>query len=269
MSYILHNLNFFEASDFQLPIENRGFLFSDGFFETMIYSDGAIKFFDDHFIRFQYGLEAYNGTLSIDLNKENIHNGLIELVSKNGYKNGCKIKLIAFRTEGGTYVPDHTTFEILAMCRDHIVTSPIKYSAIIFDQLKVQYSRISGFKNLSADVYVQAGIYMKNHRCDEVIILGAHGVVAECLYSNIYWVKDQTIFTPSLESGCVAGISRKNILKKLTDSGFEIKQGSYKVDELLSADSIFNSNVGGVSSILKIGEHEFSPISDELREIIN
>ncbi len=269
MNWILHNNHLVKTSDYQLSIHNRGFLFGDGFFETMIYEQGNIQNFNAHLDRINNGLNAYKGTIDDSLLLE-LNSNIHDLISKNQLSTErCAVKLIFTRKGNGLYEPFSNAFEIFGIMRESKAQPRIKNSAVVFEDIRLSFSPISPYKNLSADTYVMAGIYKQEKQADEVILLGPHKVIAECLYSNIYWLKNNSLFTPSLESGCVAGISRNMILNKLIEHGYSVNEGLYKKDELLEADHVFISNVGGISSLLSIEGTRFSPIPDKFFSLIN
>jgi 4-amino-4-deoxychorismate lyase len=103
-------------------------------------------------------------------------------------------------------------------------------------------------------------------KMDEVILLSAKGQVSEAGSSNIFWVKDGAYFTPSLNSGCISGIGRKQIIKKLKQLEMVLIEGEFSPSELLQADKVFTSNVTGISYIEHIGESRFDINPDDLIE---
>ncbi|HSN59030.1 MAG TPA: aminotransferase class IV, partial [Clostridiaceae bacterium] len=63
--------------------------------------------------------------------------------------------------------------------------------------------------------------------------------------SNVFFVKGDRIFTPSLECGLLGGIVRKVII-----DSFDVTEGSFGREELLEADCVFLTN--SVMGIMKI-----------------
>ena len=64
-------------------IHNRGFLYGDGLFETMILKDGKIRFLNSHFERLCNGLKALKMTISTDFTIEKIEKTILDLLAKN------------------------------------------------------------------------------------------------------------------------------------------------------------------------------------------
>jgi branched-subunit amino acid aminotransferase/4-amino-4-deoxychorismate lyase len=88
---------------------------------------------------------------------------------------------------------------------------------------------------------------------DEAVRTNELGEVASASMSNVFWLRDGQLFTPSLVTGCLAGTTREYILEKLDVS--EVRIG---IDELLRADSIFISSAGiGIRQVSWLNDHMF------------
>ena len=201
------------------------------------------------------GIEGVNG-----LRKEVVEAQVQQLIRKNEVRGTVRIKIMVWRKTGGLYTPDNSHFNVL------ISISPYKYNPEVnhlklgvSQKVRLYNSPISKFKTCNALPYIIAGIEKQQSVFDDLILLDQKGNVSECTASNIYWVKDGTVFTPSLKTGCVAGISRKNIIKKLSKRGFEVKKAKASPTVLMTAQHIFLSNVGQLAHVAKFGSTEFKP----------
>ncbi len=47
---------------------------------------------------------------------------------------------------------------------------------------------------------------------DEVLFINVHDELAEGAVSNLFWVKDNKLYTPSLNTGILNGITRRKII---------------------------------------------------------
>ena len=76
----------------------------------------------------------------------------------------------------------------------------------------------------------------------EGVFLTADGYVAEGVVSNLFWVKNKTVYTPAVETGILNGITRQFILKLAVNCGYRIEDGLFKPRELDDAEEIFITN---------------------------
>lgn len=248
-----------------LDWHNRGFLFGDGLFETMVFQNNKIRFSDDHEIRLLEGAEI------LGLDKTGISS--IQQIEKilNLYfpkSIPLRIRWNVYRRGLGKYSPlEKLTHETLQV-ESFIKPVNVKINSFVSEKIKVPESPWSHCKTLNALTYVMANQDRITKKMDEVILLNSKGLVSEAGSSNIFWVKNGVYFTPSLNCSCISGVGRKQIIKKLNQLGIEIIEGEFLPVELIKADKVFTCNVTGISHIHKIGEWEFDINPDNVIEQI-
>lgn len=76
----------------------------------------------------------------------------------------------------------------------------------------------------------------------EGLMLTEEGYLAEGIVSNLFFVKDSVLYTPSLETGILPGITRAFVLQLAQESGFAAADGLYTWEDLVSADEVFFVN---------------------------
>jgi 4-amino-4-deoxychorismate lyase len=64
----------------------------------------------------------------------------------------------------------------------------------------------------------------------------------EGTFTNIFFVKNSVIYTPSLECGLLPGIIREKVINLANDLSIEIRINAYSAQDLLKADEIFITN---------------------------
>ena len=85
--------------------------------------------------------------------------------------------------------------------------------------------------------------------------LTAEGFIAEGITSNIFWSTNGKVYTPSLETGILAGTTREWVMKS---SLFEIEEGFFKKEVLEKADEVFITNaIQEIIPIKQLGSIQF------------
>jgi branched-subunit amino acid aminotransferase/4-amino-4-deoxychorismate lyase len=235
-----------------LTSPNRGVYFGDGLFETMVYQNDELRFFGFHLDRLMEGMKL------LGLNESKISPSEIIEHCKSIYQGEpLRVRLTIFRDGVGKYTPISEGFTQILHLTKLDKAPKIKSKAIISKKVRLSFNSFSHLKTTSALEYVMANKERQEQKADEVILLDSFGNVAESGASNIFWLKKGIVYTPSLESGCIAGISRRVLMKELTGKGKEVSEGLYPLSELLQAESVWVSNVSGISMIESIGNSEF------------
>ena len=80
-----------------------------------------------------------------------------------------------------------------------------------------------------------------------------NGELTEGGASNIFFVKNKTIFTPKLSPNILPGITRHQVIKIINDQKLNFEEGSYGIDDLKEASSIwFTSTTKGIVGVEEI-----------------
>ncbi len=77
---------------------------------------------------------------------------------------------------------------------------------------------------------------------DEALMLDCSGSVAEGATSNLFFVADGVVHTPTLEADVLPGITRELVLEGARTVGLETRAGEYDLTDVRSADEAFLTN---------------------------
>jgi len=76
----------------------------------------------------------------------------------------------------------------------------------------------------------------------EGLFLTREGYLCEGVVSNLFWVRDGKLFTPSPETGLLDGVTRRFVLELAAAEQIACEEGLYGLEELLAADEAFVTN---------------------------
>lgn len=100
---------------------------------------------------------------------------------------------------------------------------------------------------------------------DEAVRLNERGEIASAATANIFWTKGNKIYTPDLQTGCLAGTTREFICEN-----FPVAQAKASAAELNEADEIFLTSAGiGVVRVVEFQTRKLFAKSHILPEIIS
>jgi len=105
------------------------------------------------------------------------------------------------------------------------------------------------------------------------LMLNAEGHITECTTSNMFFVKDGCVHTPSVACGILDGITREIVLSLAREHKFPTEEGCYPPDAPLEADECFLTNttmeIMPVRDIdqCPIGKEKPGPVTGRLREL--
>ena len=253
--HAIYNDQLLDEQELKFSYENRSFQYGDGIFETIIVKEGKTKLIDYHLDRLIEGLQILS--ISHDLTLDKVTNKIQLLLDFHHLQN-ARFKLQVWRKEGGLYTPTGNESDYLLTIANlsHQKSQPLNID--FSEKSYISQTPISKFKTCNSLSYIIAGIEKYNRRLDDLILLNNEGYIAECISSNIFWIKDGIYYTPSLDTGCVAGIMRRYILEACKKNNVFVEIGKYSKQDILNADSAFTSNVTGCFPITQIGQKQYS-----------
>ncbi len=251
MKVIYNNKIVFE-NDIKFSKTQRGMVYGDGLFETMICKEGTVKYLDKHLARLHKGMEVLGMIPDETFEEANILDNIHKLLDANEAKYPtARIRLIVWRKNGGYFTPVDNGCESLISCSEQVINTQTGIEAALSERIFLSPSPYSGFKTLNMLPYVLAGIEKQKRGLSELVLLNNTGHVTEASSSNIFWIKNNKYFTPSLDTGCIAGIMREVIMEKLTALGKEVHEVKEPPEALREADAVFMSNVTGIRFLHK------------------
>ncbi|UPV99109.1 aminotransferase class IV [Halorussus gelatinilyticus] len=77
---------------------------------------------------------------------------------------------------------------------------------------------------------------------DEAVVLDSDGNLAEGATSNLFFVRDGVLHTPSLDGPILPGVTRRVVLELAESKGIPVEEGTYDPADLRSADEAFLTN---------------------------
>ena len=101
---------------------------------------------------------------------------------------------------------------------------------------------LGGVKSTSYAVNMAAESEARRRDADDAVFLASGRVVLEGPVTNVWWRRGRDLFTPALELGILAGVTRATLLESAAALGYRTHEGVYTVEELAAAEEAFTSS---------------------------
>jgi branched-chain amino acid aminotransferase len=225
---------------------DHGFLYGDGIYETMLVYDSVIFKLDEHLQRL-YRSASLIG-LTIHLDTDSLKIALYDTLLANKLKNAY-VRLTVSRGHGAIGLDpelcSQPTIVIMAQqSKDypkafyqkgiHIIISETKRN--LKEAIDPRIKSLNFLNNILAKIEaIKVGAY-------EAIMLNAHNQISEGTISNIFFVKDNVLCTPSLACGILDGITRGTVLELAVKEDMKVKEGKFTKEDVYGANEVFITN---------------------------
>jgi 4-amino-4-deoxychorismate lyase len=117
---------------------------------------------------------------------------------------------------------------------------------------------LGGVKSTSYAVNMAAEAEARARGADDAVFVTEDELVLEGPVTNIWWRRGATLFTPSLDLGILAGVTRDTLLELAPANGLEVQEGRFRLSELQGAEEAFTSS--SVRELMPIAELDGRPI---------
>ncbi|MCO5386783.1 aminodeoxychorismate lyase [Desulfosporosinus sp.] len=236
---------------------DRLVLFGFGLFETLLITDRGPLFADLHWQRMNKGAQILGLRLPDKREWLRLIQGFIQQTLET-FPYALRITL-----SGGSPLTRHPA-QLLLHKRSIPYTLEQYTSGIQLNLLPYPRNEQSPLCSIKSTNYLE-NILAKEEAvrqgCEEGLWLNTQGFLAEGTMSNLFFLKDGTLFTPSLSSGCLPGTRRQVILNLARSQQISIQEGLYTLSDLLSSDEIFMTNsLMGIMPVRKVNASSF-PVS--------
>jgi 4-amino-4-deoxychorismate lyase len=266
--YIYLNGNIVRKEEAYISPFDHGFMYGIGLFETFRVYEGHPFLLDDHLERLNKSLRDVN--IKLVLNRCQVVEVINQLLLANKLKDAyVRLNVSAGTGDLGLQTDEYTEPTIIVYMKP---IPNVSFQEKVCRILKTRRNSPEGEIRLKSHHYLN-NIFGKreigNNPNVEGIFLTEAGFVAEGIVSNIFWVKDNVVYTPALETGILNGITRQFIVAMLCSLGIEYKEGFYQLDQLKKADEVFLTNsIQEIVPVRQVNECVYPGINGPLTRLL-
>lgn len=243
---VIHNNNLLPESHPNISANNRAFHYGDSLFESIRVCRGKPMFLPTHIFRLKEGMKLLQYDDNESLSAQNIEQQIQRLLTVNNIDQGGRLRLTVYRNTGGYYSPEKSS------CSYLLQANPIEHTEYqlndngliidIYSEMYKQKDALSNFKVGNGLLYIMTSLYAKSKNLDDCIIQDAKMGLLETSNSNLFVVSNGVLYTPPLESGCLGGIMRMQIINIALQNGIQVYETNITPQNLLVADEVFLTN---------------------------
>lgn len=230
------NGNFINEEEAKADILDPGFLYGQGVFETMRAYKGEVFRLDSHIGRLLNSFPVVN--IKSDIKPELLKKAVKQSLKENGLK-GAYVRLTVWQGK------DKAEAAVFARAYNFLNKEDYRkgFKAIISKTFRQnESSPLAKIKSSNCLHFLLAYQQARRNNTDEALLLDTRGFLAEASRANIFIVKDNSLLTPSLDCGCLAGITRDTVFAVARGEKFRVIEAKISREDLEKADEAFLTN---------------------------
>ncbi len=251
-----------------VPINDRGFMYGDGLFETMRVSDGRPFRLAEHLERLTRGADFLKIKCPFTPGEMQKFTG--QLIEKNQMPDAI-LRVVLTRGPGERgYTPRPGGHPTVAMTLHPVATScrPVRWKLVTASYRILATDPLASFKTLNKLTHILARSEAVEKGADEALLLNTNGEVAEAASGNLFWVTRGRVCTVPAGRGALPGITRAVVLEICQTLRLPTDQCIIKPEALRKAEGIFiTQSVFGIVPITTLDGKPaaLSPLVDQIR----
>ena len=229
---------------------SRAYTFSDSVYEVIPFYNSKIIAFDKHILRLKNSSKALSIAINIDATSEEIMHLIKQCDFKDGY--------VYYQASRGVddirshIYKESISTETFGYIVEHAF-KPKSLKVMFCEDLRWQRCDI---KSTSLLGNVMSMNFASDKGCDEVI-MHKNELITEGGASNVFFINNDCVYTPSLSSNILPGITRELLITKIKERGIRVEEGQYTIDDLINAKSIWlTSSTKGLAQVSEILDYK-------------
>ncbi len=245
-----------------ISVMDHGFLFGDSVYEVVSTLNNQPCFLDKHLTRLYASAKAISLKIPHDKEwlREQLENTLVASGNDESY-----IRIIVTRGVGEINI-DPSSCEhpsIILMVMD--VT---EYPKSYYEKgIRVALVSIKRNPRDALNPNIKTGNYLNNVLAkmeadrlgaQDAIMVNPWGYLTEGTTSNLFFVCDGHILTPSVDCGILSGITREMVIQLAKENGFHMEEGEWPGEELYKANEIFLT--GTLKRVMPVSHLDSRPV---------
>ncbi len=119
---------------------------------------------------------------------------------------------------------------------------------------------LGGVKSTSYAVNMAAQDEARARGADDAVFVASDGTVLEGTVTNMWWRREGTLYTPALELGILAGVTRATLMEAAAERGYDVREGAFPLEHLATADEAFMSS--SVREVMPVVGLDGAPVGD-------
>jgi branched-chain amino acid aminotransferase len=246
-----------------VSVFDHGFLYGDGIYETMVAYEGVIFKLDEHLRRLYRSASLIGLTIPLDVDR--LESALYKTLSANVLKNAY-VRLTVSRGPGPIGLnPDLCPQPTIAI----IIQESKEYPELLYEKgVHLIISETKRNLKEAIDPRIKSMNFLNNilakieaikRDAYEAIMLNAQDQLTEGTISNIFFVKDNVLCTPSVACGLLDGITRGTVIDIAKREDIQLKEGEFFKEDIYTATEVFVTNTSlEVMPVSKVDETTYS-----------
>jgi branched-subunit amino acid aminotransferase/4-amino-4-deoxychorismate lyase len=274
-AYVNNNGVLIPAESYSIKAGNRAYIYGDGLFESIRVINGRPINIKNHAFRLKEGMKILRMICPASFTTEFIEHEIQTLIDQNCIDKGGRVRFSVDRKAGGFFMPHNNDIEYFieanSLPNNKFMLNEAGLKIDQFEEMKKQINLLSSFKTKNGLIYIMAKLRARELGLDDLLIQNDRMGIIEGGSANLFIVSNGVLYTPGLDSGCLGGTMRMQIINIALANNIKVYECNISPQNLLVADEVFYTNA--IEGVIWVGSYRtkqyINYLSGQLIERLN
>lgn len=266
--FVVYNGSVLSRDKVLVSPDNRGIMYGDGFFDTLRSYNGKFLLLESHFERILKTAEFLR--IDVQFTYRDFRDTIIELLEANELSGSeALVRVQCWREGDRGYATSSSESSWFTTCKKLSVDVEPVTLITSSTRLIPSVSVPAIYKFSNGLNYIIAGNEARNCGADDALMLTTDGFIGETSIANVFWIKGNTVFTPSKDCDLLPGITRELVISLISEkSDLSLIEGRFEPEYLKDAEAVFCTNsVREIIPVVSLDAEKFEPGNQTLESI--
>lgn len=242
-----------EETDAVVSVRDRGFLYGDAVFETLRVYGGTVFEWEAHERRLRQSAERLG---FVDAVPENLHERVRETLAANDLAEAYVRLSVSRGVQSRGLSPDSEVDPTIVALVGEVPRGGLDGESVWEGHARMQTVKTRRAPDAALPADAKTHNYLggvlarleldraatEEYRAEEALLRDTAGHVAEGTTSNVFFVSEGVLKTPSLDGPVLPGVTRRVVCDLADGEAFPVETGSYTPADVRKADEAFLTN---------------------------
>lgn len=242
--YVWHNGEYVELKESKVHILTHSLHYASSIFEGCRIYNGKVFKLNEHIERLFKSADLMK--IKIPFSRQEIINACEELVRKNNLTFGYMRPLVWYGSQSMKIVPTTNKVECMVACWDTqtgkstMIDKKAGLRLVLSNWIKpsekMQPVHAKASCNYGTMILAKADAFEQGF--DDVLMLDQYGYIAESSVANVFFVKENTLYTPTTKYA-LEGITRRSVISIANSLSIPVIEGDFPIEFLNDTEGFF------------------------------
>jgi branched-chain amino acid aminotransferase len=264
LPYVFLNERLVKEQEAKVSVNDHGFLYGDGVYETLRTFNGRVWQLKEHLKRLR--MSASRLGIKVPWGNSQLEKFIVMTIAKNGFKES-RVRLTITRGENDyNFMESKKPTLVIQVKELHEVDANLLQKGVNIVTLNLQRV-LPEVKSISLLPMIIATRAARSKKAYECLFVDSKKYVTEGSVSNVFIVRKNVLITP--KNGILPGTTRNFVLSLAKKRSITAVEKDFKLEELYGADEVFITNAPkGIVPVKKIDDINKGPIGVITKQIM-